>query len=119
LLRNIIKLFPIDDGWVFTGKGEPWLENDLKKYVYTEEGAKIQKDVNPDIAGRVRAIRGDVGMSQTMFANEIGATRDVINSVEAVRQHIPVYLVENIFNRFGVSPLWLISGVGPRYYKGE
>ena len=61
---------------------------------------------------RIKELRKRVGLSQSAFGAPIGASRDQINNVENGRAAITDMMVLAICKEYGVSEVWLRTGVG-------
>lgn len=61
---------------------------------------------------RIRELRKSLGMSQEVFAAELGATRGMIASYELGRVVPSDPMIELICTKFKVSKEWLLKGIG-------
>lgn len=61
---------------------------------------------------RIKAIRKNVNLNQTEFAERIGATRDKVASYETGRVVPSDSILKLISKEFGVSYTWLKTGEG-------
>lgn len=68
------------------------------------------KNTNP-----IKALRNELGLSQTEFGAKLGVSRDVINNIENDRVPLKPALSKLICSQFGVSEAWLETGDGERY----
>ena len=68
----------------------------------------------PGIGGRLRAMREQLGESQTVFAARFGLNRGNIDSYERARADLPTKLIGQLIE-LGLSAEWLINDRGARY----
>lgn len=66
---------------------------------------------------RIKQIRKDAHLSQTAFAERLGATRGVITNIEGCLTTPNDAFVNLICREFGVSLAWLQDGVGEMYVR--
>lgn len=64
-------------------------------------------------ASRLSWLIREQRLSQTVFAQEVGATVQTLSNVLAGRRRISRDLAERVADRFGVSLDWLLRGSGP------
>ena len=66
---------------------------------------------------RIKAVRGDAGMSQNDFAAAIGVSRSYVARFETggANMNIPDRIYRLICTEFNVNEEWLRTGHGPRY----
>lgn len=112
LIDNICTIFPVNRDWVFVGKGEPFLRS-IKEYIYK----KRESTIDSDLSDRIKSIRDDLGLSQSVFANSIGTTRDAISFIEVSRAAPPVALLKEIIRKYHIKSDWLLFGVGQKFSK--
>ena len=66
---------------------------------------------------RIKAVRKDARLSQTAFAERLGATRGVITNIEGNLTTPNNSFVSLICREFGVSLAWLETGEGEMYVR--
>lgn len=113
LIDNLCRVFPVSKSWLLTGEGNKFTQDDISEYLYKKR--RTGEYVNPEINNRVRIIREDLQLSQTLFASEIRMPRHIIANIENNKQNINVSFVEIISKKFNVNPTWFILGIGNRY----
>ena len=113
MIKNLTSMFPVSQEWIWMGKGNPWTMKDISKYINNEEERSSEhREVDEDINSRIKEVRAQSGYSQTIFASELGVTRDVITSIENMRTAPTIHMIKLIADKFEVNPLWLIYGTG-------
>lgn len=63
----------------------------------------------------IRALRNELGLSQTEFGARLGVSRDVINNIENDRVPLKPALAKLICSQFNVDPDWLETGEGDKF----
>ncbi len=111
LFKNVGNCFPVNIKWLTSGEGQMF-HSDITDYLFTGKVAKLDKEVDQDVIKRFKEIRINSGFSQAMFANEIGVTRDVVNSIEQGRQDIPRYVMKALSNKYQINLNWFVGGFG-------
>jgi DNA-binding XRE family transcriptional regulator len=114
MVKNICKVFPVNERWLLVGDGKPFTQTDLSSFKYTKESTH---EIDLGIIDRVKMIRKGLGLSQALFASEIGMTRDSLAFMENNRSALQINAFKRIVMRFRVSCEWLLLGAGPRYRK--
>lgn len=71
------------------------------------------------IGDRVKEIRKNLKLSQTLFGEKLGVSRDVINNVENNRVELSSLLSKAICSEFNVNETWLKDGLGNAYNENE
>ena len=67
----------------------------------------------------IRALRNELGLSQTEFGARLGVSRDVINNIENDRVPLKPALAKLICSQFNVDPDWLETGEGEMFLKKD
>lgn len=118
LLNNILKIFPVNQEWLFLGHGEPFTVDDISEYVYKKNKDKEDDSgIETEINERFREVRLDSGLSQVLFASDMNLTKDMVASIESNRQNISITTLKKLSKKFNVSELWLLYGVGNKYKR--
>lgn len=68
-----------------------------------------------DISERIRLIRKDNKLSQAVFGEKLGTTRDVISNIENGRVEPNGIIINLICNTFNINKEWLQDGSGEKY----
>lgn len=69
------------------------------------------------IGERIKAVRKNAGLSQTAFAERLGATRGVITNLEGEKTELNEPFMRLICKEFNVSEEWLRTGEGDMMQK--
>lgn len=67
------------------------------------------------INDRIRALREDLGLSQTAFGEPIGLSRDEVKNIEYKKTSPKEITIPLICKTYGVREAWLRDGTGPMY----
>lgn len=67
----------------------------------------------------IRALRNELGLSQTEFGARLGVSRDVINNIENDRVPLKPALAKLICSQFNVDPYWLETGEGEMFLEKD
>ena len=67
----------------------------------------------------IRALRNELGLSQTEFGARLGVSRDVINNIENDRVPLKPALAKLICSQFNVDPDWLETGEGEMFLEKD
>lgn len=110
LLRNMCTVFPVSERWLMIGEGKPWTDANINKWKMgsTDKSERIVKEINQ----RLKEFRVQTGLSQTLFASELGVTRDVICNIETYRASPSVPMVIEAAKVFNMNANWLLFGEG-------
>ncbi len=65
-----------------------------------------------EIGERVRAIRKSLRLEQTELGKEMGVSQAIISQYESGLTEIPLYFLEYLKKKHGVSSDWVIFGTG-------
>lgn len=117
IIKAIVKVFPVSEEWLLLGMGEPFTKDDISDYKYSEGGSESTLD--PELNSRISQIRNELGLSQAMFADSIGSTRDVISFIEINRTAVTVPIVKKVIKKYNINPTWILFGEGNKYRKGH
>lgn len=114
LLRNVTTVLPVSKEWLILGKGKSFTVESVAKWKkaggkYDEGHHAVDKAVND----RMKEIRLMQNMSQTIFASELGVTRDVISNIENDRSSPTISMLKALQKEFKINPMWIISGEKP------
>lgn len=69
------------------------------------------------IGERIKMVRKNAGLSQTAFAERLGATRGVITNLEGEKTELNEPFMRLICKEFNVSEEWLRTGEGEMMQK--
>lgn len=74
-----------------------------------------------DISDRIRIIRKNTGLNQTLFGEKLGISRSVVKNIElnVYKTGIPENIVKLICCKFNVNENWLKMGIGEMYVETE
>jgi DNA-binding XRE family transcriptional regulator len=114
LLRNIVTVFPVSQKWIYLGEGHPWTAADISKWKHGGEDEGY-RPADLDMNNRVKQIRIENNLSQTLFAAELEVTRDIICNMETNRTIPTVPMVKHLHKKLGVNPMWIMYGDKPQY----
>lgn len=117
MLNNVLKVLPVSKEWLFLGQGQPFTADDVSPYVHTSVKDRRKEQINHEINDRFRVIRQDKGLSQVLFGNDLGVTKDVVASIENKRQNVSVHIIIELAKKFDVNELWMLYGTGNKYKK--
>lgn len=67
---------------------------------------------NGNLYERLVAVRGHLHLSQSEMAEKIGISLRAYQNYERGEREAPVILVRAFYERFNVSPIWLLTGQG-------
>jgi transcriptional regulator with XRE-family HTH domain len=110
MLQTIVKVFPVSNEWLMIGKGQPFTKDDITDYKYVDLGQEPSMDI--EVNQRLRQFRLDTGESQTIFADRVKVTRDVIAFIENNRQSITIPILKRAVKNCNINPMWLLFGIG-------
>ena len=68
---------------------------------------------------RVRAVRKQLGLSQTEFAARMGMTQGYVTNIERNIREVNARLAKLICDTYSVSETWLVSGEGDMFQDNE
>lgn len=71
------------------------------------------------INDRIRALREELGISQTAFGEPIGLSRDEVKNIEYKKTTPKEITIPIICKEYGVSETWLKDGTDPMYIKKD
>ena len=71
------------------------------------------------INDRIRALREELGLSQTAFGEPIGLSRDEVKNIEYKKTAPKEITIPLICKEYGVSETWLKDGTDPMYIKKD
>lgn len=71
------------------------------------------------INDRIRALREELGLSQTAFGEPIGLSRDEVKNIEYKKTAPKEITIPLICKEYSVSEAWLRDGIGEPYLKRE
>lgn len=71
------------------------------------------------INDRIRALREDLGLSQTAFGGPIGLSRDEVKNIEYKKTAPKEITIPLICKEYGISETWLKDGTEPMYIKKD
>ena len=66
---------------------------------------------------RIKAIRKELNLTQTIFAEKIGSSQNVVANYEIGRRNPSASVINNICKTFGVNEEWLRTGEGEMFLK--
>jgi transcriptional regulator with XRE-family HTH domain len=112
MIKSIVSIFPVSEEWLLLGNGNPFTLKDIEEYKYSEQ--QYEPLLDSEVNARVKAIRYDLGVSQALFADSIGTTRDVVSFIESNRSSVTIPLLKRIVKKHKVNPVWLLFGEGDR-----
>ncbi len=69
------------------------------------------------IGHRIREVRTSLGLTQVVFGERLGVSRDVINNSELERATISPLLIKAISLEFSINENWLVNGIGEMFVK--
>jgi DNA-binding XRE family transcriptional regulator len=113
LIETLLAVFPVNKEWLYLGNGDVFTTNNIDAY---KHGNK--ESINPvdlDVAERMKVVRTDNNLSQTLFASDLGVTKDIITFIELGRSGINIPLMKRIVKKYNVSEQWFLWGVGKKY----
>ena len=79
---------------------------------YHDRGSLARNMDNKKIGERLLRIRQDRKLSQTDFAAAIGVSQSAYNNYERGDRDIPSYLLLEIFIKFEIDPIFILTGEG-------
>ena len=71
------------------------------------------------INDRIRALREELGLSQTAFGEPIGLSRDEVKNIEYKKTAPKEITIPLICKEYGVSETWLKDGTDPMHIKKD
>jgi len=72
-----------------------------------------------DLAGRIREIREYKGLTQEIFAKELGLDRTYISKLEKGAAELKDRYVSAICRVYGVNEIWLRTGAGDMFFTND
>lgn len=117
LTNNLLKIFPLNQEWLWMGHGEPFRVDDISKFMYDRGDKEGESGIDTDINERFREVRLDNKLSQVLFASEMNLTKDMVASIESNRQSVSIATLKKLSKKFNVSEQWLLYGVGNKYRR--
>lgn len=119
MIRNITTVFPVSQEWLWLGEGRPWTEADILTWKAKVKGTETPHVPDSDMNNRLKILRIENDLSQTLFAVELGVTSDVIENIEANRNIPTIPMLRRLHEEFGINPMWVIYGDEPRYLESK
>lgn len=110
MIKNIASILPVNQEWLYMGNGEPWTVKDLAPHKLGAKAEIAIRDVDEDINGKVRVVRMDTGLTQSLFAGELKISRDIIAQIESYRTPAPATLLKRMCTTFRIEPRWVLIG---------
>lgn len=62
------------------------------------------------IASRFSEVRNERGLSQSEFAKQLGVSPRAVQSYEYAEREMSISVIDQLYEVFGVNPLWLLRG---------
>lgn len=115
MLKNIETIFPVRKEWLLIGTGNAFSVNDISKWKFENQGGENHHQVDKDINDRLRQFRESLNLSQTLFASELGLTRDVISNCENYRSSPSIQVLIECRYKFRLNIMWLLFKEGKMY----
>lgn len=112
MLKNITTVLPVSKEWLMLGTGKPWTSDSWRSYKESDPHA-VDKELN----NRFREIRESENLSQTLFAAELGVTRDVVCNIENLRSSPSINVLKLLHKNFKINPYWVMYGDKPMKLK--
>ena len=112
LINSLTAILPVSKEWIFLGKGQPFTTKKLDEFMADAEVEHKHRDVDVDLNKRIKLIRSNAGLNQTLFANELDVTRDVVTGIENFRSSPSIALVKRIASKMNINLMWIITGEG-------
>lgn len=110
LLLGMIKNLKVQPNWLFFGTGNIFFSS-----------KEVDLNELKNIDYRIEMIRSNIGRSDKDFAEILGLSTGLYNYVKIhgflSDKSKQFYYLFNIIELLGVSPNWLILGVGEMFYK--
>lgn len=72
----------------------------------------VEEDIPMNAAGRIALLRNRIGLTQKVFAEQIGRSPGYLNRIENGKSELTSVLIERISDVFGVPAEWLVEGKG-------
>jgi DNA-binding XRE family transcriptional regulator len=113
LIQSLLKVFPVNESWLFLGTGEPFKVDDISDYIFTKRGDVDTIDL--DVAKRIKEVRIDSGLTVSLFADSIKATKDMAVNFETGRTGLSVDALKKIIKAYNVNDSWILWGIGNKY----
>lgn len=79
----------------------------------------MSNDVNSEMSARIKLIREEQGMSQRVFAKEIGISGPSIANIETGSRNPSEQTIRMICSTFNVNRQWLEHGFEPKYKEED
>ena len=83
----------------------------------TEKGVLTIIALAYSVWDRIKMLRTTLGLSQKIFGESLGVSRDVISNIENKRTHPSDLLIESIIKIHDVNRIWLYNGSGEMFRK--
>ena len=118
VINNIYKTFNINEDWLRSGEGEPFvLINKEQQFTdaYIKNYSKnVQEAASPalNIEMRIRQLRKTLDLTQQEFAEKIGIKRNTIANYETGRNEPVDSVIALICRKFNVNKDWLRTREG-------
>lgn len=103
IIRSIIDSFGISDEWLTGNSGE------------ANANANVNSRSAPSkdgVAGRIRELRKESGLTQKDFGRSVGVSASAIQSIELKKRNASNVLLNAIADKYRCSYEWLVSGQG-------
>lgn len=68
---------------------------------------------------RLKNLREDLKLSQTLFAQTLGIKAGSLSDIERGRIGISASLLKELANKYKVNPTWILLGIGSTYLPGH
>ena len=99
-IKKFCKAYSVSNKWLSTGEG---------RKEYLKNADTLGNGMNT-AGARVRALRKELGLTQTEFASKLDVTTALIALVETGRASLTERVADRIANQYNVSKEWLMNG---------
>lgn len=110
MMKSICRIFPVAEEWLLLGYGDPFTLDDVTPFIYTEK--ITEPTIDPEVNMRMKEVRKKLELSQTLFADSINSTRDVVAFIENNRTALNIPMFKRIVKKHKINPVWFLFGTG-------
>ena len=108
-VKRFCKAYSISNKWLSTGEGR-------KEYLRNADTLGNGKNT---AGARVRALRKELGLTQSEFAGKLSVTLGLIALVETGRASLTARVAAEISQAYGVREEWLLTGEGEKMLEAS
>lgn len=82
------------------------------KYISIRNNIQVMEEKKISIGNKLKIVRQSLQLSQSEMAAAIGIKQSHYSNLESDKKNMASHLIETLFNKFNVSPLWFYNNEG-------